>query len=227
MRFRTTVIFWGSGLRPHQWEWSSTKRVSTGIRLFVFSKESCSAFGDACQENQWYFLICFREVTTTVEFRSKELSSVKVLLIHRWPRDVYVDPYQLASLSDQNNWKVRCRATRYSITQCKILLQTTVMYKTCIVYIYFLFNYFCVKLCKILLDSAIDLEVPAHKASGFVTYVYPFSTGPTSKLFKVTIPIHGRYHKPSFDGKMLKSVDIEIPELLLRSEKCKWIHFIL
>uniref|UniRef100_A0AAX7TE87 Phosphatidylinositol-glycan biosynthesis class X protein n=1 Tax=Astatotilapia calliptera TaxID=8154 RepID=A0AAX7TE87_ASTCA len=161
-----------------------------------------------------------REVTTTVEFRSKELSSVKVLLIHRWPRDVYVDPYQLASLSDQNNWKVRCRATRYSITQCKILLQTTVMYKTCIVYIYFLFNYFCVKLCKILLDSAIDLEVPAHKASGFVTYVYPFSTGPTSKLFKVTIPIHGRYHKPSFDGKMLKSVDIEVPELLLRSEKC-------
>ncbi|XP_004557238.2 phosphatidylinositol-glycan biosynthesis class X protein [Maylandia zebra] len=118
-----------------------------------------------------------REVTTTVEFRSKELSSVKVLLIHRWPRDVYVDPYQLASLSDQNNW-------------------------------------------KILLDSAIDLEVPAHKASGFVTYVYPFSTGPTSKLFKVTIPIHGRYHKPSFDGKMLKSVDIEVPELLLRSEKC-------
>lgn len=131
MRFRITVIFWGSGLRPHQWQWSSTKRVSTGIRLFVFSKESCSAFGATCQENQWYFLICFREVTTTVEFRSKELCGVKVLLIHRWPRDVYVDPYQLASLSDQNKWKVRHRATRCSITQCKILLQTTVMYKTC------------------------------------------------------------------------------------------------
>lgn len=78
---------------------------------------------------------------------------------------------------------------------------------------------------KILLDSAIDLEVPAHKTSGFVSYVYPNPEGPTSRLLKVTIPIHGRYHKPSFDGKTFTSVDIEAPELLLRTEKCKLIIF--
>ena len=78
---------------------------------------------------------------------------------------------------------------------------------------------------KILLDAAIDLEVPAHKTSGFITYVYP--TGPTPRLLKVTIPIHGRYHEPSFDGKTFTPVDIEPPELLLRTEKCKWIILIL
>uniref|UniRef100_A0A3Q0RWS7 Phosphatidylinositol-glycan biosynthesis class X protein n=1 Tax=Amphilophus citrinellus TaxID=61819 RepID=A0A3Q0RWS7_AMPCI len=118
-----------------------------------------------------------REVTTTVKFRSEELNGVRVLLVHRWPRGVYIDPYQLASLSEQSDW-------------------------------------------QILLDSAIDLEVPAHKALEFVTYVYPSSTGPIPRLLKVTIPIHGRYHKPSFDGEMFTSVDIEVPELLLRTEKC-------
>lgn len=75
-------------------------------------------------------------------------------------------------------------------------------------------------LCKILIDSAIDLEVPAHKTEGFVTYVYPALDGPTPRL-KVTIPIHGRYHKPSYDGLTFTSVEIEHPELLLRTEKCK------
>lgn len=78
---------------------------------------------------------------------------------------------------------------------------------------------------KILVDTAIDLEVPAHKASGFVTYVYPTPDGPAPRLIKVTIPIHGRYHEPSFDGKTYTSVDIDAPELLLRTEKCKWISF--
>ncbi|KAE8294544.1 hypothetical protein D5F01_LYC07498 [Larimichthys crocea] len=75
-------------------------------------------------------------------------------------------------------------------------------------------------LSGILLDSAIDLELPAHKTSGFVTYVYPTVDGPTPRLLKVTIPVHGRYHKPSYDGKTFTSVDIEAPELLLRTEKC-------
>lgn len=116
-----------------------------------------------------------REVVTTVEFSPDVHRGVKVLLVYKWPRGVYLDPYQLASLRDQSDW-------------------------------------------QILLDAAIDLEVPAHKISGFITYVYP--TGPTPRLLQVTIPIHGRYHEPSFDGKTFTPVDIEPPELLLRTEKC-------
>ncbi|XP_056271557.1 phosphatidylinositol-glycan biosynthesis class X protein [Pseudoliparis swirei] len=108
------------------------------------------------------------------------LSGVRVVLVQRWPRGVYVDPYQLASLSEQSNW-------------------------------------------QILIDSAIDLEVPAHKTEGFVTYVYPALDGPTPRL-KVTIPIHGRYHKPSYDGLTFTSVEIEHPELLLRTEKCPQLN---
>ncbi|XP_040897076.1 phosphatidylinositol-glycan biosynthesis class X protein [Toxotes jaculatrix] len=118
-----------------------------------------------------------REVITTVELSPDVLSGVRVLLVYRWPRGVYVDPYQLASLRDQSDW-------------------------------------------QILLDSAIDLEIPAHKTSGFVTYVYPTPDDPTPRLIKVTIPIHGRYHEPSSVGKTFTSVDIQPPELLLRTEKC-------
>lgn len=118
-----------------------------------------------------------REVVTTVQLSPDVLSGVRVLLVHRWPRGVYLDPYQLASLSEESDW-------------------------------------------QILIDSAIDLELPAHKTSGFVTYVYPTLDGPTPGLLKVTIPVHGRYHEPSFDGKTFTSVDIEAPELLLWTEKC-------
>ncbi|XP_070817310.1 phosphatidylinositol-glycan biosynthesis class X protein [Chaetodon trifascialis] len=118
-----------------------------------------------------------REAVTTVDLSPDVISGLRVLLVHRWPRGVYLDPYQLASLSGQTDW-------------------------------------------QILLDSAIDLEVPAHKTSGFVTYVYPTLDGPTPRLLKVTIPIHGRYLEPSFDGKTFTSVDIDPPELLLRSERC-------
>ncbi|XP_018525783.1 phosphatidylinositol-glycan biosynthesis class X protein [Lates calcarifer] len=118
-----------------------------------------------------------REVITTVELSPNVLSGVRVLLVYTWPRGVYIDPYQLASMRDQSDW-------------------------------------------QILIDSAIDLEVPAHKTSGFVSYVYPSPDGPTPRLLKVTIPIHGRYHEPSSDGELFTSVDIQPPELLLRTEKC-------
>lgn len=122
-----------------------------------------------------------REVVTTVELSPDVLSDVRVLLVHRWPSGVYVDPYQLASLSDHSDW-------------------------------------------QILLDSAIDLEVPAHKTSGFVTYVYPTLNDRIPRLLKVTVPIHGRYHEPSFVGKTFTSVEIESPELLLRTEKCTQLN---
>ncbi|XP_053178287.1 phosphatidylinositol-glycan biosynthesis class X protein [Scomber japonicus] len=122
-----------------------------------------------------------RDVVTTVELSPDGLSGVTVLLVHRWPSGVYVDPYQLASLRDHSDW-------------------------------------------QILLDSAIDLEVPAHKTSGFVTYVYPTLNEQTPGLIKVSIPIHGRYHEPSFVGETFTSVQIEPPELLLRTEKCTQLN---
>ncbi|XP_049581543.1 phosphatidylinositol-glycan biosynthesis class X protein [Syngnathus scovelli] len=73
---------------------------------------------------------------------------------------------------------------------------------------------------QILVDSAIDLEMPAHKTLGFVTYVYPAFSEQTPSVLKVSIPIHGRYHQPSFTGETFSSVVIELPKLLLRMEKC-------
>ncbi|XP_008305360.1 phosphatidylinositol-glycan biosynthesis class X protein isoform X2 [Cynoglossus semilaevis] len=72
---------------------------------------------------------------------------------------------------------------------------------------------------QILIDSAIDLEVPAHKTEGFVSYAYP-TNGPSLRLRKVIIPIHGRYHEPSAVGKTFISVDIPAPDLLIRSDEC-------
>ncbi|XP_067369229.1 phosphatidylinositol-glycan biosynthesis class X protein [Channa argus] len=118
-----------------------------------------------------------REVVTTVSLSPNLISEVRVLLINRWPRGVFVDPYQLASLSDQSDW-------------------------------------------QFLLDSAIDLEAPAHKTSGFITYMYPTLNGSTPRLLKIAIPIHGRYHEPSFDGKTSTSINIEPPELLLQTKEC-------
>ncbi|XP_029002248.1 phosphatidylinositol-glycan biosynthesis class X protein [Betta splendens] len=117
-----------------------------------------------------------RAVTATVEL-SSDVGEIQVLLIYRWPNGVYVDPYQLFSLSHQSGW-------------------------------------------QILIDSTIDLEAPAHKTSGFVSYVYPTLVGHTPRLLKVTIPIHGRYSQPSFEGRAFTSVNIKPPELLLRMKKC-------
>uniref|UniRef100_A0A1A8FQC1 Phosphatidylinositol-glycan biosynthesis class X protein n=1 Tax=Nothobranchius korthausae TaxID=1143690 RepID=A0A1A8FQC1_9TELE len=110
-----------------------------------------------------------------------EFSTVSMELskrgFHRWPNGVYVDPYQLASLSAHNDW-------------------------------------------QILLDSSIDLEVPAQKTLGFLSYVYPSNAGSTSSLLKVTIPVHGRYHEPSVAGETFTTVNIKPPDMLLRTGKC-------
>lgn len=125
-----------------------------------------------------------REMVTTVDLKPGGMSFVKVLLVHKWPSGVYIDPFQLASLSGQHQW-------------------------------------------QILLDSAIDLEVPAHKTSGFVTYLYPsYDTLPPTQL-KFTVPIHGRYHQPSFVGEQFKFVDLETPELLLRTDDCTEVKSII
>ncbi|XP_029905908.1 phosphatidylinositol-glycan biosynthesis class X protein isoform X2 [Myripristis murdjan] len=119
-----------------------------------------------------------RDVVTTVEFSPDGPSDLQALVVHKWPRGIYVDPYQLASLSEHTDWQV-------------------------------------------LLDSAIDLEVPAHKTVGLVAFVFPALHGRIPRLLKVTVPVHGRYHEPSFDGKKFTSIDLDPPELLLRTGKCQ------
>lgn len=58
------------------------------------------------KETSKWFLSSFREVATTVKLSPDVIGEVRVLLIHRWPRGVYVDPYQLASLSHHSDWQV-------------------------------------------------------------------------------------------------------------------------
>ncbi|XP_077464264.1 phosphatidylinositol-glycan biosynthesis class X protein [Stigmatopora argus] len=118
-----------------------------------------------------------REVESTVELQPGAFRDVQVLLVYNWPKGVYVDPYQLAFLSDAVDW-------------------------------------------QILVDSAIDLELPAHKASSVVTYVYPSFREENPGKLQVSIPVHGRYHQPTFVGETWESIVIEPPKLLLRSENC-------
>lgn len=49
----------------------------------------------------------FREVATTVMFGYEAPSGIKIMLLHRWPNSIYVDPYQLESLRGQSDWQVR------------------------------------------------------------------------------------------------------------------------
>ncbi|CAL8307144.1 unnamed protein product [Lota lota] len=121
-----------------------------------------------------------REMVTTVKFSPDVPNVLSVLLVHKLPRGIYVDPYQLASLSGH--------------------LQVTSFI--------------------ILLDSAINLEAPAHRTGGFAALVYAPLVGKGSKLLKTSIPIHCRYHEPSFGDRKAVIVNIGPPDLLLRSETC-------
>ncbi|XP_055021347.1 phosphatidylinositol-glycan biosynthesis class X protein [Boleophthalmus pectinirostris] len=122
-----------------------------------------------------------RELVTIIRFNNSGLLN-KILLVYSWPNDIYVDPFQLASLKDQRNWEM-------------------------------------------LLDSTIDLETPAHKSSGFVTHLFPHLEELTSGQINLTIPIHGRYQKPSYHGNAFTSVDIHPPSLLLQGiETCTQLN---
>ncbi|KAK3562366.1 hypothetical protein QTP86_033438 [Hemibagrus guttatus] len=66
---------------------------------------------------------------------------------------------------------------------------------------------------QVLLDSALDLESPAHVSSAFSALVF---LGPHDPLH-AAVPVHGRYHKASSsDG--WEQIIINPPRLLLRSE---------
>lgn len=116
-----------------------------------------------------------RELVTTFEFKPGFPDVLKLLLVHKLPNGVYIDPYQIASLKNSD--------------------------------------------LKVLLDSSIDLEAPAHKFVGFTAFVYT-SLGRGNLKISISIPLHGRYHKPSLEGKMIELVNIEHPRLLLRTDTC-------
>ncbi|XP_017334116.1 phosphatidylinositol-glycan biosynthesis class X protein isoform X2 [Ictalurus punctatus] len=72
---------------------------------------------------------------------------------------------------------------------------------------------------QVLLDSALDLEAPAHVSSAFSALVF---LSPPEPL-QAAVPVHGRYHKASSSGGWERVV-IEPPRLLLRSEHCDTVN---
>ncbi|XP_053368971.1 phosphatidylinositol-glycan biosynthesis class X protein [Clarias gariepinus] len=72
---------------------------------------------------------------------------------------------------------------------------------------------------QVLLDSALDLEAPAHVSSPFTAFV--FLSPPD--LLQAAVPVHGRYHKASTLGGW-ERVIIKPPRLLLRPEHCDTVN---
>lgn len=54
----------------------------------------------------WVIWLWSRQVETNVELSLGLVTGLQVMLLYRWPRGVYLDPYQIANLHDQNNWQV-------------------------------------------------------------------------------------------------------------------------
>ena len=59
---------------------------------------------------------------------------------------------------------------------------------------------------------------------GFVASVYPSLVEQNPTLVEAVIPIHGRYHEPSYDGEQFVLVHLELPELLLRTDTCELLQ---
>ncbi|GAA6104051.1 phosphatidylinositol-glycan biosynthesis class X protein isoform X1 [Tachysurus ichikawai] len=68
---------------------------------------------------------------------------------------------------------------------------------------------------QVLLNSALDLESPAHVSSSFSALVFLGLPEP----LHAAVPVHGRYHKASSTGGW-EQVIIKPPRLLLRLEHC-------
>lgn len=98
---RTAVTSWSSSFNPLGCQCRSPRRVFTGTSCSIDPWPPEAPAGPSSVT-----LMCFRELLTTVELRPDVPSGLGVLLIHRWPRGVYVDPFQLATLSQQSHWQV-------------------------------------------------------------------------------------------------------------------------
>ncbi|XP_056095006.1 phosphatidylinositol-glycan biosynthesis class X protein [Rhinichthys klamathensis goyatoka] len=67
---------------------------------------------------------------------------------------------------------------------------------------------------EVLLDSKVDLEAPEYLSTGFTALVF------LSGKHEATVPVHGRYHRPSDSGQERVTVELESPRLLVRSDQC-------
>lgn len=67
---------------------------------------------------------------------------------------------------------------------------------------------------EVLLDSKVDLEAPEYLSSGFTALVF------LSGKHEATVPVHGRYHRPSNSSQKCVTVEIQAPRLFLRSDQC-------
>ncbi|XP_067086795.1 phosphatidylinositol-glycan biosynthesis class X protein isoform X1 [Osmerus mordax] len=76
---------------------------------------------------------------------------------------------------------------------------------------------------QVLLNSAIDVETPAHMSAGFTALVYMSLVG---KKLKFPILIHGRYHKPSLTEENFQFVQIELPKLMFKADNCIPVHLL-
>ncbi|XP_076134911.1 phosphatidylinositol-glycan biosynthesis class X protein [Alosa pseudoharengus] len=72
----------------------------------------------------------------------------------------------------------------------------------------------------VLLDSEVDLEAPAYESPGFTAFIYPRPDPTTPGHLTATVPIHGRYHRPSGPGTHVQ-VEIKYTKLLLKSDSCE------
>lgn len=70
-----------------------------------------------------------------------------------------------------------------------------------------------------LLDSEVDLEAPAYESPGFTALVYPHPDPTIPGHLTATVPIHGRYHRPS-DPDTREKIELKYPKLLLKSDTC-------
>lgn len=74
---------------------------------------------------------------------------------------------------------------------------------------------------QVLLNSSIDVEAPAHMSPGVTALVFlPLVGG----RLTFTIPVHGRYHRPSHTGEEFEIVKIEMPKLMLKVDTCTQVH---
>ncbi|XP_051977554.1 phosphatidylinositol-glycan biosynthesis class X protein [Xyrauchen texanus] len=74
---------------------------------------------------------------------------------------------------------------------------------------------------EVLLDSKVDLEAPEYLSSGFTAHIFLAPSSELSRRLEATVPVHGRYHRPSNSSHRWVKVEIGSPKLLLRSDRCK------
>lgn len=95
--------------------WLESVSVSIDMNGKGFHRYVSTSWWLVQQMTHWYILYSikqylalgvFREMVTTVKFSPDVPHVLNVLLVHKLPRGIYVDPYQLASLTGDSHLEV-------------------------------------------------------------------------------------------------------------------------